>query len=61
MPKISDINKRAKASKDILPAEGLRFSNNKSCSHQTIQKNIQICILQAATSQRRDISPNLGV
>lgn len=59
MPKISDANRKAKASRAIQLAEGLKSSGSAS-GHQTTKKTTRGGTVQAATGRSRDISPNLG-
>lgn len=57
MPKISDADRRAKVSKAILLAEGLKSSKSRSTSPK---KTTRGGTVQAATGRSRDVSPNLG-
>ena len=60
MPKISDADRRAKASKAILLAEGLKSSKSRSTSHQSTKKTTRGGTVRPATGRSRDVSPNLG-
>lgn len=59
MRKISDANRKAKASRAVQLPEGLKSSGSRF-GHQITKKTTQGGTVQAATDRSRDISPSLG-